>query len=266
MAANAEVPQIMKQGRITPWIYVLPALLILMVALKLLEMKSQRDVILCIYLGFFLVWTNFLFSQTIPMGAYMLACVWLFVGTLVGFHRGVGRTPTVRERLVPSDDLGPGVKEAGIEGYLKKVLADPRMRAIKSMTQRGGRLFGVIADVCAFANTNGGTLYLDGRACELCVEVTDAGKHATLAGLAEGRIDIVIGTHKLLGREVRDVLARDGPRHLGGDGEVSQPDLAEIAVGLGEQLLEGLGHAHGAPAGVRCRDAVADEVAVLLNV
>jgi hypothetical protein len=29
-----------------------------------------------------------------------------------------------------------------------------------------------------------GTLYLDARACRLCVEVTDAGKHATLAGLA----------------------------------------------------------------------------------
>ncbi len=30
-----------------------------------------------------------------------------------------------------------------------------------------------------------GTLYLDGRACELCVRVDDAGKHAALAGLAK---------------------------------------------------------------------------------
>ncbi len=29
-----------------------------------------------------------------------------------------------------------------------------------------------------------GTLYLDGRACTLCMEVTDPGKHATLAGLS----------------------------------------------------------------------------------
>lgn len=41
------------------------------------------------------------------------------------------------ERLLPSDDLGPGAREAGIATYLPKVLADPRMRAIKSMTQRG---------------------------------------------------------------------------------------------------------------------------------
>ena len=42
--------------------------------------------------------TNFLFSQSIPLGIYMLACVWIFVATLVGFNR-VGRTPTLRERL-----------------------------------------------------------------------------------------------------------------------------------------------------------------------
>jgi len=80
-------------------------LLILMAAMKLLEMKTSREVVLAIHLGFVLVMTNFLYSQTIPMGFYMFACVWLFVGTLVGFHRGVGRTPTVRERLVPSGML-----------------------------------------------------------------------------------------------------------------------------------------------------------------
>jgi hypothetical protein len=30
----------------------------------------------------------------------------------------------------------------------------------ESMTARGGRLYAIIADVCAFANTNGGTLYI----------------------------------------------------------------------------------------------------------
>ncbi len=79
-------------------------LLLVMVAMKLLEMRTQREVVLCIYLGFFLVMTNFLFSQSIPLGVYMLVCVWLFVGTLVGFHR-VGRTPTLRERLWPAGAL-----------------------------------------------------------------------------------------------------------------------------------------------------------------
>src|SRR4030042_30547 len=30
----------------------------------------------------------------------------------------------------------------------------------ESMTVRGGKLYAVISDVCAFANTNGGTLYI----------------------------------------------------------------------------------------------------------
>ena len=79
-------------------------LLIIMAALKVLEMRDQRDVVLTIYLGFFLVITNFLFSQSIPLGVYMLACVWIFIGTLVGFNR-VGRAPTLRERLRPAAAL-----------------------------------------------------------------------------------------------------------------------------------------------------------------
>ena len=76
-------------------------LLIVMSALKLLEMRTSARWCSRIYLGFFLVMTNFLFSQSIPLGLYMLACVWIFVATLVGFNR-VGATPTVRERLRPA--------------------------------------------------------------------------------------------------------------------------------------------------------------------
>src|SRR5262249_23037212 len=57
-----------------------------------------------IYLGFFLVLTSFLFSQSIPLGIYMLVCVWVFVATMVGFNR-VGRSPTLVERLRPAAAL-----------------------------------------------------------------------------------------------------------------------------------------------------------------
>ena len=80
-------------------------LLLVMAAMKLLEMRTQREVMLSIYLGFFLVVTNFLFSQSIPLGIYLLACVWIFVATLVSFHHRVGRAPSLRERLVPSGAL-----------------------------------------------------------------------------------------------------------------------------------------------------------------
>ncbi len=76
-------------------------LLIAMLCLKALEMKMKRDATLVVFLGFFLAMTNFLYSQTIFMGAYMVVCVWIFIATLIGFNR-IGTEATVRERLVPS--------------------------------------------------------------------------------------------------------------------------------------------------------------------
>ncbi len=76
-------------------------LLIAMLCLKLLEMRMKRDVVIAIFLGFFLAMTNFLYSQTILMGLYMLVCVWVFVATLVGFNR-INTEATIRERLTPA--------------------------------------------------------------------------------------------------------------------------------------------------------------------
>ena len=77
------------------------SLLIAMLCLKILEMRMKRDVVIAIFLGFFLAMTNFLYSQTILMGLYMLVCVWIFVATLVGFNR-INTEATVRERVVPA--------------------------------------------------------------------------------------------------------------------------------------------------------------------
>jgi protein-glutamine gamma-glutamyltransferase len=79
-------------------------LLIIMSALKLLESRDQRDIVVSIYLAFFLVILNFLFSQSIPLAIYMLVCVWILVGTLVGFNH-VGTRPTMSQRLRPAGEL-----------------------------------------------------------------------------------------------------------------------------------------------------------------
>ena len=52
------------------------ALLVVMLLLKLLEVRNPRDVRLVIFLCYFLVITNFLFTQTLPMALY------LFLATL----------------------------------------------------------------------------------------------------------------------------------------------------------------------------------------
>ena len=59
------------------------ALLVAMLALKLLESRTRRDGMLLCFLGYFVVITEFLHSQTIPTALYMLACVWWITGGLV---------------------------------------------------------------------------------------------------------------------------------------------------------------------------------------
>ncbi|MGZ5091588.1 MAG: transglutaminase TgpA family protein [Burkholderiales bacterium] len=62
------------------------ALLVIMLTLKLLEMRTARDAMLLIFLGYFLVITNFLYSQTIATALYMLACAWVITACMIGIH------------------------------------------------------------------------------------------------------------------------------------------------------------------------------------
>ncbi|HXV11322.1 MAG TPA: DUF3488 and transglutaminase-like domain-containing protein [Burkholderiales bacterium] len=73
------------------------ALLVVMLGLKLLEMRSLRDAMLLIFLGYFLVITNFLYSQTILSGLYMLACVWIITATMMSLHYGRDEPPFRRQ-------------------------------------------------------------------------------------------------------------------------------------------------------------------------
>jgi hypothetical protein len=86
-------------------------LLIVMLCLKVLEMRMKRDAMVVIFLGFFLALTNFLYSQTILMGAYMLGCVWLLIATLIGFNR-INSEPTIGDRLKPALAINP--HDAGV--------------------------------------------------------------------------------------------------------------------------------------------------------
>lgn len=61
-------------------------LLVVMLALKLLEMAAFRDAMVLIFLCYFLVITNFLYSQSIPTAAYLLLVVWVITATLIGFQ------------------------------------------------------------------------------------------------------------------------------------------------------------------------------------
>ncbi len=61
-------------------------LLVVMLALKLLEMAALRDAMVLVFLCYFLVITNFLYSQSIPTALYLLVVVWVITATLIGFQ------------------------------------------------------------------------------------------------------------------------------------------------------------------------------------
>jgi transglutaminase-like putative cysteine protease len=64
-----------------------PGILLLMLfsGLKLLETRTHRDGAIAAFLGYFLVITNFLYTQTIPTAAAMCAPLFLLTATLVRF-------------------------------------------------------------------------------------------------------------------------------------------------------------------------------------
>lgn len=67
------------------------ALLVSMLLLKLLELRTTRDACLIVFLGYFLVITNFLYTQTILIAVYMFATTLVITATLAAITRG--RTP-----------------------------------------------------------------------------------------------------------------------------------------------------------------------------
>jgi transglutaminase-like putative cysteine protease len=67
-------------------------LLVVMLCLKLLEMKSDRDTVVAIGLGYFVVITVFFFNQSILIGLYMLIVVILLTTALTAHSRGGVKT------------------------------------------------------------------------------------------------------------------------------------------------------------------------------
>ena len=62
------------------------AVLSLLIGAKLLETRSRMDGLVLLYLGYFLVLTNFLFDQSIAFAVYLFIMVWLVTAVLVAWH------------------------------------------------------------------------------------------------------------------------------------------------------------------------------------
>ena len=68
-------------------------LIVVLLALKTLELRARRDAFVVFFLGFFTMLTNFFFSQSLATAAAMLVALLGLLTALVNAHMPVGRPP-----------------------------------------------------------------------------------------------------------------------------------------------------------------------------
>jgi hypothetical protein len=71
-------------------------MLVVLMALKTLELRARRDALVVFFLGFFIVLTHFLYSQSLLVALSMLISAWGLLTALVLAHMPVGRPPLAR--------------------------------------------------------------------------------------------------------------------------------------------------------------------------
>lgn len=69
------------------------AMLMLLMALKLLELKRRRDAYVIVNLGYFLLLTHYFHSQSIPMALWLLAAMTVATAALIRLHGGRASPP-----------------------------------------------------------------------------------------------------------------------------------------------------------------------------
>ncbi len=107
-----------------------------LMALKTLELRARRDAFVVFFLGFFLILTQFLYSQNLLVAAAMLVSIWGLLTALVLAHMPAG-APSLRQA-------------AGLAGKTA-LLGAPVMALLFVLFPRVGPLWGVPQD--GFAGT-----------------------------------------------------------------------------------------------------------------
>jgi transglutaminase-like putative cysteine protease len=106
-------------------------LAVALMALKTLELRARRDAFVVFFLGFFIVLTHFLYSQSLPVAVAMLISVWGLLTALVLAHMPVGQ---------------PSLRQASGLAARTALLGAPVMALLFVLFPRVGPLWGVPQD------------------------------------------------------------------------------------------------------------------------
>jgi transglutaminase-like putative cysteine protease len=106
-------------------------MLVVLMVLKTLELRLRRDALVVFFLGFFLVLTNFLYSQSLAIAAAMVVSVWGLLTALVLAHMPVGQ---------------PRLRHAGGLAARAALLGAPVMLVLFILFPRFGPLWGLPND------------------------------------------------------------------------------------------------------------------------
>jgi transglutaminase-like putative cysteine protease len=123
-------------------------MLVVLMSLKTLELRARRDALVVFFLGFFLVLTHFLYSQSLLTALAMLVSVWGLLTALVLAHMPVGK---------------PSLRQAGTLAARSALFGAPLMVVLFMLFPRIGPLWGMPQDAMGRTGLSG-TLRLGGVA------------------------------------------------------------------------------------------------------
>lgn len=125
-------------------------LVVVLTTLKCLELRARRDSLVCLYLGFFLILTQFFYSQGIGTALLMLVAVWGLLTALILGQRPLGR---------------PRVLDVGREAMRAMLWGLPLMVLLFLLFPRFGPLWALPSD--AKGRTGLGDTLMLGQVAEL---------------------------------------------------------------------------------------------------
>jgi len=124
------------------------SMLVVLMALKTLELRARRDAMVVFFLGFFLVLTHFLYSQSLLTALAMGVAVWGLMTALVLAHMPAGR---------------PALRQASAVALRAAAFGTPVMVALFLLFPRIGPLWGLPSDAVGRTGLSG-TLEMGGVA------------------------------------------------------------------------------------------------------